>query len=81
MCFDFVDLFCLKHFSLQEELSEIWYICLYVKYSLYLSNFKETLNYAERFSKNPQISNFIKIRPVGVEIHMDERTDRQTWRS
>jgi len=31
------------------------------------------------FSKNPQISSFMKIRPVGAELfHADGRTDRQT---
>jgi len=40
------------------------------------------LNFLEEFSKNPQISNFIKIRPVGAEFfHADERTDGQTWQS
>ena len=30
----------------------------------------------DRFSKNIQISNFIKIRPVGAQLyHTDERTD------
>jgi hypothetical protein len=36
-------------------------------------------NYLDRFSKNPQIPNFIKIRPVGAELlHTDGRgTDGQ----
>ena len=32
-----------------------------------------------RFSKNIQISNFVKIRPVGAELfHADGQTDRRT---
>ena len=31
----------------------------------------------ERFSKNPDISNFTKIRPMGAELfHADGRTDK-----
>ena len=34
------------------------------------------MNLRDRFSKNPQISNFMKIRPVGAELfHADGRTD------
>jgi len=33
-------------------------------------------NFLDRFSKNTQISNFVKIRSVGAElIHADGRTD------
>jgi hypothetical protein len=35
------------------------------------------LNFLDRFSKNPQISNFIKIRPVAAELlRADGQTDR-----
>ena len=30
----------------------------------------------DRFSKNPTISSFMKIRPVGAEFHADGETDR-----
>jgi hypothetical protein len=37
------------------------------------------MNLQDRFSKNPQMSNFMKIRPVGAELfHADWRTDRPT---
>jgi len=38
------------------------------------------LDFSVRFSKNPQISNFTKIRPVGDELcHANRRTGGQTW--
>jgi len=37
------------------------------------------MNFLDIFSKNIQISNFTKIRLVGVEFfHSDGKTDRQT---
>ena len=36
------------------------------------------LNFLDRFSKNPQISNFVIIRQVGAELF---RTEGRTWRS
>jgi hypothetical protein len=48
------------------------YIGLHVKYSLFLADLYETWMVFERFSKNSQISNFMKIRPVGAELfHAD----------
>jgi len=43
-----------------------------------VSYFNET-NFLDRFSKNALVSNFKKIRPVGIELfHTDGRTDGQT---
>ena len=42
MCYDFLYKFCLKHFSFQEELSEIWsnmYTGRHVKFPFFLSDF------------------------------------------
>jgi hypothetical protein len=43
------------------------------------------MNFLDRFSKNIQIQNFMKIRPVGAELFLSDRqaysgTDRQTSR-
>ena len=51
----------------------------HVKYRLFLPDFKETWIFFDIFSKNTQISNFTKNRPVGAELlHADRRRDRQT---
>jgi len=50
------------------------YLGLHVKYPSFVSDFKLFL---DRFSKNIQIPNFTKIRPVGAELfHLNGRTDR-----
>ena len=52
-------------------------ISLYVKCRLLLPDFYEKLNFLERFSTNNQISNFMKIHPVGAELfHAGGRRDR-----
>ena len=54
----------------------VQYIGPQVKYSSFLSNFMK-LELCERFSKNPQTSDFIKIRPLRAELFLaDLRTAR-----
>jgi hypothetical protein len=48
------------------------YIGLHVTYPSFLSDFSDS------FSKNTEILNFIKIRPVGVDLF---HADRLKWRS
>jgi hypothetical protein len=56
------------------------YIGLHVKYLSILPDFHENLNFLNRLSKNTQISNFMKIGPVGAEfLHADRQTDGQTY--
>ena len=51
------------------------YICLYVIPVRFWSN----LNFLDTFSKNIQISDFIKIRPGGAELfRVDSQTDIHT---
>jgi hypothetical protein len=48
----------------------------HVKYPLFLSDFKDAWIFSTDFRKKLQISNFMKIRPVGAELfHADRRTD------
>ena len=53
--------------------------CLNVKYLLLLSDFDKTWNFSTDFQKKTdKLSNFIKTRPVGVELfHADRRRDRR----
>ena len=56
------------------------YIGLHVEYPLFLSDFNENLNFLDRFSKNPQMSNIMKIRPVGIKLFQgDGRMDVRTY--
>ena len=51
----------------------------HVKDRLVLFDFNETFMSSTDFSKNTQISNFMKIRPAGTELfHADGLTDEQT---
>jgi hypothetical protein len=52
------------------------YIGLQVQYLLFQSDFNATLIFPKDFQKITQISNFMKIRPVGADMfHADGRTD------
>ena len=45
---------------------------LHVKYVLFFSDLNSTFNFLDSISKSTQISNFIKIHPVGAEFfHAD----------
>jgi len=55
------------------------YVDLHVKYPLFLSDPIQTWIFSTYFQKNTQISNFMKILPMGAELfHVDRRTDGQT---
>jgi len=57
------------------------YSRLHVNHSLLLSDFNETSIFSTTFRKNTQISNCMKIRPVGGELyHADRRTNGQEGR-
>jgi hypothetical protein len=45
------------------------YVGIHVKYPLFLSDFDETWIFSIYFRKNPQISNFVEIRPVRAELY------------
>jgi hypothetical protein len=71
VCFDFLYNFLLQHFSFQEALSKIcskMYSGLHIKYPSFLSDSNEACKVPDRFSKNAEISNFVKIRAVGAEL-------------
>jgi hypothetical protein len=52
------------------------YTGLQVKHPFFLSAFNESEFFFNKFLKNTQISNFMKICPVGTKLlHADGRTD------
>jgi hypothetical protein len=72
--------FCLKRFLFCEGVSEMspcMYIDIHVKYPIFLSDFNKTRIFSIDFRKNIQMSNLLKMNPVGSEFfHVDRRTDR-----
>jgi len=53
---------------------------LHVKYATFLSDFDEASSLLYRFSKNPEITKFMQIHPVGVELfHAGGLTDEHAW--
>jgi hypothetical protein len=80
ICFYFLYVFCLKHFSFQDELSEIrskMYVGLHVKCPLFLSDINSSWISSSVFRK--KLSNFLKIRLVRAELcHEEGQSDRQT---
>ena len=54
------------------------YIGLHVKYALFLSDLNENLFFWTDLKKNIQISNRVKISPLGAKLfHADGQTHRQ----
>jgi hypothetical protein len=73
---------CLKHLILRR--AELYTIKNVYRSSrkvsvIFFSDFKETLIFLDRVSKNTEISNVTKVRLEGAELlHADGRTDGQT---
>ena len=62
-----------------SEICSKMYTGLHAKYLLLSSDFNETWTFGT-VSKNSQISNFMKIYPVGAAVfHADRWMDEQTW--
>jgi hypothetical protein len=52
------------------------YTGLHVKYLLFMLDFNS--NFIDIFSKNPQMSDFMNILPLGAEFFADEQTYRDS---
>jgi len=83
---NFLDRFSKKFLFLSEFNETLIFSTDFRKKFLFLSEFNETLIFSTDFRKNSQISNFMKIRPVGAEVfyaeaETDGQMDGQTWRS
>jgi hypothetical protein len=76
----FAQQLCPKHFAFYEEFGEIseMYIGLHEQYLLLLSDSHQTW-FFDIFSKNPQVSNWMKILPVeGDVFHANTQTQDET---
>jgi hypothetical protein len=72
---------CIGNISYSKKKSERYdktVYCFSCKVHFTLVRFECNLNFLDMFSKNFQISNFMKILPVAAEFHADRRIDEQT---
>jgi len=61
-----------------EEMNEIlsqMCIAIHVKYLLFLTDLKLNLNFLDKISKNTDVSNFMKILPMGPELFYADETN------
>jgi hypothetical protein len=80
VCFDFIYIFCQKHFSFWEELGEIWlemYIGILVKYPPFLSLLLKLQFPPQIFEKYSNII-FHENPSTGSRVFP---SDEQKWRS
>ena len=82
--FDFLYKIYPNHFSLYEEMSEIWskmYIAFHVKYPLLLSDFNESLSFSTDFRKNAKYQfSWKSVQWNRGFFHADRRTEGQAGR-
>jgi hypothetical protein len=75
LCISFRNIFHIRQIQ-QDSIINMHMFHIYLKYSLILSCFNDTLIFSTDFSTHTQISNFMKIRLVGAELfHVDGQTD------
>jgi hypothetical protein len=76
VCFDILHNFCLRHFSILEEMLSKTYICLPVKYRIFLSYVIKTLILATYVGNTIPKLIFMKIHSGGTEFfHAERSTD------
>jgi len=81
VCFDFLYIFC-ENFLFLRRIQRDAILNVHrssCKVPILLVRFEIDLNFLDRFLKNTQISNFMKIRSLRAELfHADGHRDRQT---